>query len=603
MAVNPNASADLARMTLIRLADLKLAPTPKNYARVYAELATEAQGDVDSSFPDLLRHELRTLAKQQPAWKPYIQQMTQWLDNEQWEEILKRLFQGWELQDSAEPVWSVLCKNLVREWERRQQGLPYLQKQESLDRVLKAHEQAPALMATELSLLLKKWAALPERTQESLPDDGAEPDTQSPTQEALPASRFSLLKPFNKLFQANDDIASLWRDILRQSLRYGLLPRLSAHPEMEGQLTVLMDTLEQLSDSAALQSWSKQLKALLMDLEKQDQAEAELHQQMLNLLRLFTENMGELLIEDQWLNTQLLELHHMVSGPVDGKVLKNAHKHFKEMIYKQGVLKQSILDARNALKSLVGMVIGGLEQLSAATGDYQHHIREHTSALLASEDINEINQILGEIIEQSKGVETRTRHLLDELNTARQEAEAAEHRIQTLEKELEEVSQLLQVDPLTGALNRRGMEEAFTKEFSRSERLQSPFSIGLIDVDHFKQINDTHGHDLGDEVLKYLVRIFMASLRPTDTLARLGGEEFVVLLPDTDIDKAEMAIARLLKSLAHTPFSSERTQLKITFSAGVTAWDTHESMDDIIDRADKAMYMAKKGGRNRVVRS
>jgi len=162
---------------------------------------------------------------------------------------------------------------------------------------------------------------------------------------------------------------------------------------------------------------------------------------------------------------------------------------------------------------------------------------------------------------------------------------------------LEEVRRLATHDELTGLVNRRYMQERLIQEQQRVHREGNTFSIAVIDLDHFKQINDAHGHALGDQVLQTFAEEALATLRTTDLIARWGGEEFLVLLPATPGPQAQAGIQRLLRRMHGVPHA---TSPPLTFSAGVTEYRRNEKVADTIARADGEMYEAKESGRNRV---
>jgi diguanylate cyclase len=176
---------------------------------------------------------------------------------------------------------------------------------------------------------------------------------------------------------------------------------------------------------------------------------------------------------------------------------------------------------------------------------------------------------------------------------------AAETRIAKLEKALEEVRSMAFADPLTGALNRRGFERAYAREMARSRRNGKPLALALIDIDDFKALNDQHGHLAGDQVLVRLVRVLRDSMRPSDVLCRFGGEEFLLLLPDTTVGDACKAVQRFLFKFSQPTLFMKRA---VTFSAGVVDHDCLESLDEALRRADAATYAAKRAGKNRVAR-
>lgn len=159
-------------------------------------------------------------------------------------------------------------------------------------------------------------------------------------------------------------------------------------------------------------------------------------------------------------------------------------------------------------------------------------------------------------------------------------------------------------DPLTGAYNRRKLEEDLTHEVFRARRYGREFSILMIDVDWFKKYNDYHGHQMGDELLKKLVAIFRKSLRASDRIYRYGGEEFVILLPETPREKAGAAAERVRKKVEKEKFPGEEKSQpggKITISVGVAGFpEDGKHWAEIIRKADIALYYAKTKGRNRV---
>lgn len=168
------------------------------------------------------------------------------------------------------------------------------------------------------------------------------------------------------------------------------------------------------------------------------------------------------------------------------------------------------------------------------------------------------------------------------------------YRSQRLAQKME---QLAATDPLTGLMNRRKFVEVITLSLEESNRYQQPLSVILIDIDYFKTINDRYGHDVGDRVLQSFAEILKTSARMTDAIARWGGEEFIVLLPFTQWQEAVRFGARLQQTLITSPVADN---IFITVSMGVSQHHPYESMDDVIKRADTALYHAKEHGRNRV---
>jgi two-component system cell cycle response regulator len=156
-------------------------------------------------------------------------------------------------------------------------------------------------------------------------------------------------------------------------------------------------------------------------------------------------------------------------------------------------------------------------------------------------------------------------------------------------------------DPLTGTWNRGATIDALSREIVRTRRTSAPLTAILIDVDHFKHVNDDHGHLAGDEVLRELVRRMKLAVRPYDTIGRYGGEEFLAFIPDCNEGHGVRVADRMRQIIAATPFAAAGRPLATTASFGVAEYRAGEDVDTLIGRADAALYGAKREGRNRVV--
>lgn len=160
---------------------------------------------------------------------------------------------------------------------------------------------------------------------------------------------------------------------------------------------------------------------------------------------------------------------------------------------------------------------------------------------------------------------------------------------------------LARTDVLTGALNRRAFGDFLARELSRSERFHHPLSLVLLDIDNFKQLNDEYGHLFGDSVLKEFCRIIHSEIRHSDVFCRWGGEEFVILLPETNVKDAFHIIEKLRQLIAATPFSTHEHSTAITFSAGIASYPQKLDADALVKAADLCLYEAKSNSRNRTV--
>jgi diguanylate cyclase len=193
------------------------------------------------------------------------------------------------------------------------------------------------------------------------------------------------------------------------------------------------------------------------------------------------------------------------------------------------------------------------------------------------------------------------RHLRHEADQARRELELAQARIRVLESQLQQMDELVHEDQLTRTLNRRGLDDAFEREFARAARGSAGLCVALLDLDNFKNINDNFGHVAGDAVLVHFAKIVNATLRHMDVLARFGGEEFVILLPSTTPVEAMITLARIQAELVENPCRHEGQSLPVTFSAGATAYQSGEEKHSLMKRADAAVYKAKHAGKDQAI--
>ena len=191
-------------------------------------------------------------------------------------------------------------------------------------------------------------------------------------------------------------------------------------------------------------------------------------------------------------------------------------------------------------------------------------------------------------------VENRTMELVQTNEKLLKEIAERKH----VEQMLEETSR---IDYLTNSLNRRAMTRRLDQVVSQTERGSESFCIILLDVDHFKQINDNYGHDIGDQVLRYIVKQLKSRIREADELGRWGGEEFMILCPETQLAEARLLAQRLCDDLSGSPMTLIDKQLVVTASFGVSLYQPGEVLDNCLKRTDYALYEAKAKGRNCVV--
>lgn len=558
MALNKNTNpSEIARETLRLLASRRLVPTPENYRRCYFE--TSGQTDAEP-LPEAERPPASALP--------------------------------------LAPVWAELISDLLKQWEARQAGLTTARKRDGLEKLLSVPGSDAGALATKLRNLVSSWSTglLPPPEPVSLPDEAATPAPQPTAAPATP--RRAVPAPASGM-EPEGALAQIC-ELLAQTLEFAVIAQLGHAPELAEEAGKLALTARAITLKDDITKLTAALRRFWFKIEMRGGDNAELHQGLLRLLRLLIDNTHELLGEDPWLLGQVAVLQKIVASPLDLVTLAEAERRLKDVVLKQGLLKTSLLDAKAALKHMITSFIDRLGVLSESTGGYHARLEGYAQKIRQTDDISLLNDVLTELLEDTRSAQLDVTRTHDELLAARHQVEAAEFKVRKLELELEQISEQVQEDPLTGVLNRRGLEEAYTREMARAERSAAPFCVSMLDIDNFKLFNDTHGHQAGDEALQHLVRVTKRNMRPSDLLARYGGEEFLLLLPETKQDEAVEVMVRLQRNLTRALFLYDNQRVLITFSAGVALRRPNEQQSETIARADQAMYEAKRTGKNRV---
>lgn len=329
--------------------------------------------------------------------------------------------------------------------------------------------------------------------------------------------------------------------------------------------------------------------------------QANIRTALLGLLRTVFENIGAINPENPWLQAQMEALVQATQPPLALQRLEDVERRLKSLIIKQIEAQQQTLVAQQTMKEALSTFLHRLAQTTASSEEYHQRFEACAQQLDQASSVDQIAPILQAAIQSARGLAEDTRHTTEELSELRSRAEHAETEIQRLRNELDQMSALASHDLLTGALNRQGLTDVVQKELARSDRSGNAVCVALLDIDDFKRLNDRLGHISGDAALKHLTSVAKASLRPHDAVARYGGEEFVVIMPDTQLPEATEVLTRLQRELTKQLFLEGSEHVLITFSAGVVQVQPGEAMEQIIERADKAMYSAKRAGKNRVV--
>ena len=329
--------------------------------------------------------------------------------------------------------------------------------------------------------------------------------------------------------------------------------------------------------------------------------QAEIKSVLLKLLQLIIENISHLSVDDAWLKGQVDALLTVCAPPLTLRRLDDVEQRLKDVIFKQTEIKTRAVQAQEDMRGLLATFIDRLSTMSETTSEFQAQLENSARLIEQAKSITDIAPVLKEVMGATRNMAYSSQSTRDELQGLRKKANATEAELAKLHQELDRVSAQARHDPLTGALNRQGLDEAMNREVSQFRRQDSALCMALLDIDNFKKINDQFGHSTGDAALTHLATVAREAMRPQDSLARYGGEEFVILLPDTPLDKGIEAMTRLQRELTKRFFLAGTEKMLITFSAGVAQLAPDEAGYDAVKRADQAMYLAKRSGKNRVI--
>ncbi len=579
---------DIARQTLLQLTKLKLMPTPENFRHVYNEIAGIPSAESDLPLARTLQRVLHDAGKSQSKYISIERAITPLIEKQDWSKLesqLRKLFtDGHEENTGSATNWSVVIRSLLKQLETSHKGITLSRKKEGLHRVLNNFGLDTNLLGEKIQALMTSWGEEAESIQiQDSPENIISPEA------VLQTSPVTTPKTSN-----------LWRDMVLETFRLEIIPNLAELPEAHKKAAQLLEQMEIANSDPMLGQHAEELKNVLLTLEMQRDTHSRINNSLLNLLRLLTQSMDELVIEDDWLHSQIGIINDIVNKPININTLYDAEASLKDLIQKQMNLKPALHDARDTLKQMVATFVNGLAVMTESAGDYHTKIEVYQQQLSETEEIDELNIVLNNILEDTKNVGLSVQKSRSEFEESQKKAFEAEQKIIKLTAELDHIHEVAHEDYLTGTLNRRGMDEALTQEFNRADRYNTALSIAMMDIDHFKKLNDKHGHAKGDEALIHFAKVIKKVKRTTDVLARYGGEEFIIILPATKQEDAVNVISRVQRELTKSFFMNNNERVLITFSAGVAERLPGESPESIVPRADAALYKAKNAGRNRV---
>ena len=594
----PQNPSEIAREALRQLAQKRLAPTPDNYSRVYHEIASPGVKQGALTAAAMLREFAAEVLKQPGEVPREAMALERAIELASWPETKAALLRlvGAKPPVATTPSWGPLVRDLLAQWEARTPGLPPGKKREMLERVISASNGTPEMLYTRLRGLVRGWSEnmslLPEPQPEVAAAAAAAASDTPSAREA--ASRI----PID--VKRDSEALSLVAELLAQTLTYGVVERLGYSPELVHDARLLAAEARNATTPPAIADLGAKLKAFWVALEIRGEDQLGVQQGLLRLLHILVSNVAELVSGEDWLTGQMKVVEDMTSRPLAQTDIAHLERSLREIVFKQGTLKHSLDEAKDALKNMVTTFIDRLGTMADSTGEYHDRVAGYAAKIESATDLAEISDIIGAVMQDTRGVQFNLQRSRDELVQTQKTVNEYQHRVNQLEQELASVSERLHEDHLTSLPNRRGLARAFDSESARSERRDEPLSLAVLDIDNFKRLNDTLGHQTGDLALVHLARVVRQSLRPSDVIARYGGEEFVILLGDTTVDDGVKVIMRVQRELTKRFFLHNNERVLITFSAGGAQRQSGESQDDLVERADRALYKAKEAGKNRV---
>jgi diguanylate cyclase len=548
-------SAQLAKAALRRLAQDKLEPTPDNYARAY-----QAEQGIAPAAGDSL---------------------------------------------------AALIEAIVRGIERGGKQWTLARKKDSLQRVLSGSRGDATRLQQRLRQLVSSWesdnpadaAAAPDKTETLIEANATSAESavspKADQVESIPAE--SACTTVEVSDATPRVVAALGQTVVRA------LPAKDCNGDLAAAIA---QAAQRFQSKGATQAAASEVEGLCERADWVLQHREHLFDQISGLCLELTSSLTDLAEDDSWAQGQCDAMRLTVEEGMTARGIKSVSELLRTTRVKQAELRSERDGARDALKQLINRMLSELDELGSQTGRFHESVGRYADVIERADTLESLAGAVREMVEESRTVQGLVDQTQRRLHDERVRATDLSLRVSELEGELRRLSDEVSTDQLTQIANRRGLLQAFDVECSRLQRsavddpssASSPgLAIGLLDIDNFKRLNDDLGHAAGDEALKALAAMVAKTLRPTDVVARYGGEEFVVLLPDTPVDEGQQILTRLQRSLTGGLFMHENKQVFVTFSAGVTAFRLGERIEEALERADIALYQAKRAGKNRTL--
>jgi len=535
-------AAQIAKLAFRRLALERLEPTPENYEKAYRQ----ESGDTSSSGDAL----------------------------------------------------ATLIERIVRGMERGGRNWTAARRKEGIQRVLAGSRSDAKRLQQRLAQLINSWES-----------DAAGPETEAarsgPVEPELPvaandAPEAAVAAPAAALpGAALPDADAAWSNVaqsLASALQQALPQQDDANRELGAELAALSARLAAEGAGPAL---ADEMQAACQRAERVLQHRHHLFEQLGKLCHELTASLTDIAENDSWVQGQCEAMRLKLEEGLTARGVRSVSDMLHHARVRHAEVKGDREKARDALKGLIHQMLAELGELGSKTGDFHQSVGRYAEVIEEADSLESLTGVVREMVSESRAVQALVQQTQARLQEEHSKATGLSERVNELEDEMRRLSDEVSTDQLTQIANRRGLMQAFDVELAKLRRNGGDLSIGLLDIDNFKRLNDELGHSAGDEALKSLAAIVSKALRPSDRVARYGGEEFVVLLPQTPVAEGEQILTRLQRSLTGGLFMHKEKQVFVTFSAGVTGYRLEERIEDSLERADQALYEAKRTGKNR----
>ena len=573
-------TAQIAKAALRRLALERLEPTPENYERAY-RLESGESSDPSEALATLIERIIRGMERSGHNWTPArrkegIQRVLAGgrSDPKKLQQRLSQLVNSWESDAAATPVALA---------EAAPPGAPT--RPAPLDAPAEVGPAANSVDAAVAANSNEAGEVSEERRETSV---GSAPADAAEAANAAHATGH------------DGDSAVAWERVAR-TLGHALQQALPAHEgashELGKELAKLLDRTS--GDGAARPPLPAESEALARRIERVLQHRHHLFDQLGKLCHELTSSLTDLAEEGSWVKGQCDAMRVKIEEGLSARGVRAVSDMLHHARKRHAEVRGEREKARDALKALITQMLSELGELGSKTGNFHESVGRYAAVIEESDSLESLTGVVREMVAESRAVQSLVQQTQERLQEEHSKATDLTQRVTELEDEMKRLSDEVSTDQLTQIANRRGLMQAFEIERARLERSGGELSIGLLDIDNFKRLNDELGHSAGDEALKSLAAVVSKTLRPTDRVARYGGEEFVVLLPETPASEGEQVLTRLQRSLTGGLFMHKDKQIFVTFSAGVTGYRLSERIEDSLERADQALYEAKRTGKNR----